>query len=219
VKRLLIIIVVSALGLTAVPASLFAEPYVSVYAGGSLVPHVRTKYAGVPAPDPTQQINPDASPIFGAKLGYYANDIPFLGIEFDFSYMAPNVPRQRIDATGPTTYIDEDINFYDFGFNALLRWPLYYHKPRLAIEPYVGIGVGFYFMTIDDSVSGIKDKDSGAALHALGGAKLRLTNSLYLFSEYKYILAYTEAKKQGFDMDFQFHNLYGGLEYRFGHVK
>ena len=94
VKRLLIIIVASALALTAVPASLFAEPYVSVYAGGSFVPHVRTRHKGPPAPDPTQQINPDASPIFGAKLGYYANDLPFLGIEFDFCYIMPDVPRR-----------------------------------------------------------------------------------------------------------------------------
>jgi|GEM_PF-1956079 hypothetical protein len=211
IRRFFIILL--ALGLFFLPDSLFAEPYISVYAGGTIVEPVKTSSAGPQVPT-TKNLDADNSVIFGGKIGYNMETAPF-AFEVDVFYLAPDIPRQRLDASGPATFIDQDIDFIDIGLHGLFRWPLYYRRPKLAVEPYLGIGLGFFHLRAKDSVSGVKDEDSGAAFHALAGSKIRLTDNIYLFGEYKYVLANTSMKKQAVDMNFKFHNIYGGIEYRF----
>lgn len=208
IRRFFVILL--ALGLFFLPDFLFAEPYISVYAGGAIVETVKTSSEEISS---TRSLDPDNSVIFGGKIGYNLETFPF-AFEVDVFYLAPDIPRQGLDVS-ESTFIDEDIDFIDIGLNSLFRWPLYYRRPKLSVEPYLGIGLGFFHIRAKDSVSGVKDRDSGAAFHAIGGSKIRLTDNLYLFGEYKYALADTELKKQAVDMEFKFHNIYGGIEYRF----
>ena len=120
----------------------FAEGFFNGYAGASIPLKVQLQDTS-PAGLSLRDSDVDDSVVFGGKIGYWMENVPFLGIEMDISAWFPDISRQQInnDASNPK-YIDTSMDVLDIGFNGLARYAFNPHNHY--IEPYVGLGVGIF---------------------------------------------------------------------------
>jgi len=196
----------------------FAEPYIAIYAGGALHQDVKVKDTS-PSNRSFNKADVDDSFVLGGKIGYWAEFLPYFGIEAEVFYLTADMPRQDVSKEGSAKIIDQSIDIIDVGFNGLVRYPI--ERQNFRIEPYGGLGVGIFYAESEDRTSLSSDSDdTSAAFHVLSGTRIRLTKNIFAFVEYKYIQATSEFHEQQIEFeDFKIHNIYGGIEFRFGGPK
>lgn len=167
-----------------------AELYVAGQVGG-LFPeplrHVEWSSGGVAlrGNDFAQQ----SSLAYGGKIGYYAASAPWIGVESDLYYSTPNLKQQALSLG--------NVNFgtADGVPHQLWTWApanLMLRAKLGRFEPYLGGGVALFWSHLKFATG---DSDAvSAGLNGVAGLRVKLTDHLGLFGEWKY--NYAEIKHQ-----------------------
>ncbi len=149
------------------------------------------------------------APYYGIRLGYFLEDVPWLGVMLDFTHFKAiaetgkvvNVSGTRlgapINAAIPMSSIvsqyqmTNGINFLTF--NALARWQLDVSEefPHGRFQPYAGAGLGPTFhqpeIVIDGIASTFNEYQWGElGVQALVGVSYYIIPELDLFTEYRF---------------------------------
>ncbi len=128
----------------------------------------------------TEKVDFDSSYTLGARAGYWFEKFPYVGIAADLSYFK---------AEDKTT----EIHVVPISLMLMLRYPLFKSEkfPHGRIQPYVGIGPGFFISvsnvdfrpTLPDTFSGASF-DVGLDLRA--GLAWQFHKHFAFFGEYRY---------------------------------
>lgn len=88
----------------------------------------------------------------------------------------PNIKQQNINTNaGSGTATGSTVRMTTVAWNAILRYP------GTTFQPYVGAGIGVWFVNTTDSSA-----NAQPGLNALAGLRCFVTKDVALFGEYKY---------------------------------
>lgn len=134
----------------------------------------------------------------GAKLGMFFRPLNYaFGLELEAFAHGGKLSAPQTTNGGVTRFANQDFTMVNMMGNALLRYP------GDLIQPYIGVGVGWAAVFTQgqaQSQGGLQSGShglSGVAAQAIGGARLVVTQHVFLFAEYKYHVSYTEADHCG----------------------
>jgi opacity protein-like surface antigen len=163
--------------------------------------------------------------LFGGKVGYFFDNLKWLGVEAEAFTSRPDLKQQtftRTTTTGPITVQTQDqirqneIRVTTAALNVILR------LPGGRIEPYVGAGVGMYWAKFSSDATNATGQrigeatDTSIGMNFLAGARLYIFKQLALFGEYKYNAANFDFGGQVLlKGDYSAHNFVGGLSVHF----
>jgi opacity protein-like surface antigen len=170
-------------------------------------------------------VEPEDSFMYGGKVGYFFENLKWLGVEAEAFTSTPNFKRQPITRTQTSTlgtftvsdeFRDAKMRVTTAALNVILR------LPGGRFEPYVGGGVGMYWAKFSsDATNGTGQRigeatDTSVGMNFLAGARLYLFKQLALFGEYKYNAAnFNFGGQVQLKGDYSAHNVVGGLSVHF----
>jgi hypothetical protein len=168
----------------------------------------------------------------GARVGYWFESLPFLGLGLDTFFFSIPIPKQTVASTSTFSgsLFDESITFTPsgdaqipdvylpagaFSPQLMLRWPLFVSEdaPKGRLQPYLGGGPAWAFTWDSD--------EPALVLGGLvrGGIAVQVFRYLALFAEYRYsFFPGFEVKHDdglNFKADLNTHHVAGGLSFRF----
>jgi opacity protein-like surface antigen len=170
-----------------------------------------------------------SSPVFGGKVGYYFQTVPWIGLEMEAYYTTPHIEQQStrfsvhdgsiLSGFGPVSGVDTNgLVSGDYfrvitvaPFNLMFR----YHKTRF--QPYVGIGPGIFLTRIKTTDVGFEGTQSSnrVGLNVKMGAEYFFTQHISGFGEvrYNYTTLSFDANDTG---SFGFKAIYNPIIFSFG---
>lgn len=221
--------------LLAMPAAVRAEWFLDAYAGWSMTESADVdihglSVAGVPVAARLLGVEPESSPLFGIRAGYWFGFLPEVGVGVDASYFRPDVKRQRVTATaavsgrildepvtisvsGPATIPSADLPAVVVGVDLLLRWRFLRTEeiPHGRLQPYLGLGPALLVTDPDDLGTTLGFK-------AAGGFAWQFHRRLAAFAEYRFTRFTPRDVHVGglrYSVDVNTHHALGGLSLRF----
>lgn len=207
--RIGLILVLAAMGS---PGAAWAEPYVAAYLGGTFpLDATRTQTAtGVSA----SGISVDESVVFGGKIGFWSDPIPWLGVELDISGYEADIPQQVAPGL---IVIATEMDITAFGFHFLGRIPLGPPVGDPFRRAYFYLGGGPAIVAVAGERGGVSQDVTEFGVHALAGFKFFLSPNIALFAEYKF--SFTEVTFDTTagpeDNELKINQVYGGIAYHF----
>lgn len=186
-KKLLLVIFSTLCFLAIGPAQALAEGFIDIYSGwastrdADIDVSISSSNLGfVSIESHTEKVDFGSSYSLGARVGYWFEKFPYIGIAGDLSYC---------EAENKTV----EIHVVPISLLLMLRWPLFKNPcfPKGRIQPYVGIGPGFFLSvsnvdfrpTLPKTVSGTS---FGVGLDLRAGIAWQFHKHLALFGEYRY---------------------------------
>ena len=167
----------------------------------------------------------------GARVGYWFEFAPYLGLGLDAFYFSLPIPAQTVASSStfsgsflgkPITFTssgDANIHAVDlpsaaFSPQIMLRWPLLTSEdaPKGRLQPYLGAGPAWAFTVNSDELALVL----GGLIRA--GVAVQVFRHLALFVEYRYsFFPGFELQDRGltFKTDLDTHHVVGGLSIRF----
>jgi opacity protein-like surface antigen len=162
----------------------------------------------------------------GIKVGFYpAFTGRIVGIEGEFAGFNAQVDAPQSTSGGVTRSGQFRLNIFNAMANVLFRYP------GKTLQPYVGAGVGLSGafarnINIQHSLVGVINENAGDAAFAyqlIGGGRVNVTDRLFLFSEYKYVVANYKWESElpngaggpSFSLPFRTHIISGGVGFSF----
>ena len=162
----------------------------------------------------------------GMKVGFYpAFTRRIVGIEGEFSGFNAQVDAPQSTSGGVTRSGQFRLNIFNAMANVLVRYP------GKSLQPYLGAGVGLSGafarnINIQHSPVGVINENAGDAAFAyqlIGGGRVNVTDRLFLFSEYKYMVANYKWESElpngaggpSFSLPFRTHIISGGVGFSF----
>ncbi len=156
------------------------------------------------------------SALLGVRVGYFFNEVRWLGIEIEAYHSNPHVKQQFTTISSGGIPISSGLaqgNHFQvvtWALNLLVRYP------GKTIQPYAGIGAGAFY----GRLSGIpganqSSTDLAPGLNALGGARWFVSKNIAWFIEYKYnrtTFEFSEIRIKGL---YSAHHASLGLAYHF----
>ena len=194
--------VIATLGVGTTPA--YAEWAIDLFGGASWTKSADMDVsghdsAGLSVRTTLSDVKLDTGFTVGARVGYWFEFAPFLGLGLDAFYFSLPVPAQTVAATGtfsgsllgkPITFTPSgdaripgmDLPSVGFSPHIMLRWPLLTSEnaPKGRLQPYIGSGPAWAFTVESDELALIL----GGLVRA-GGA-VQVFSHLALFAEYRY---------------------------------
>ena len=150
---------------------------------------------------------------FGVKAGYIHPQLKYFAMEFEYSYLHPDIERSRINLYGPDyVLVEGDVKLNNFMFNFIAKYPLG------IVHPYVGAGLGFTYSdmsavagegsSMTDSMS-IGNDYTSFSWQLLTGVEIDMANNIAVDIGYRYFstkLEFNNAMKieYGNDTDIDF---------------
>jgi len=126
----------------------------------------------------------------GAKLGAYIHPFSYaLGLELEAFAHDGKLSAPHTTQGGVTRFANQGFTMVNVMGNLLLRYP------GDLLQPYVGGGVGLAWLFTHGEVQskgGLQSGShglSGFAAQAIAGTRLVLTEHIFMFAEYKYLVA------------------------------
>jgi len=126
----------------------------------------------------------------GVKIGYTHPQLRFLAMEFEYSYLNPDINRSVVDRYGSDyATVTGDIKFNNFMFNIIAKYP------HGVIHPYIGAGLGFSYIDITATANEYSDTTTSASIgkdytsfswQILTGAEIDLAPNLSVDIGYRY---------------------------------
>jgi len=169
------------------------EFYVALYMLGTFPKNRPLTVTGAPSGSFSfQQTTVDGGLGGGLKAGIFPTfGNGYLGVQVDvFGHNGSLSSPPAVTAPVGANQAAGDLSIVNGMVNVLLRYP------GALIQPYIGVGTGVSVGTLTNtaiSLGGttLSDKGSNAALayQFLGGVKGRITERIFLFTEYKYFAA------------------------------
>jgi len=217
------------------PSSASAEWFLDVYAGWSSTQRTNVdisgqSISGVPVQASLLDVKSDDSVLGGLRAGYWFGFLPELGIGVDVFYFQPDVPSQRIIATGAVTgkIFDEPISISSAGparipsitipavvFAADLLARLRFLKtpdiPNGRLQPYITAGPAFL-------VTDPEDYGTTLGFKVAGGIAWQFHRRMAVFVEYRYTQFLPRDIKIGdlrYSADVKTNHALGGFSFRF----
>ena len=176
--------------------------YVGVFGGYTFSPDASWEdyYSSI-------DLNVQETGIFGVKFGFNPPPIKFFSIEFEYSYLNPDMDR-TVFATAGSDYdaIEGNAKIHNFMFNAIVKYP------EGKIHPYLGLGIGasyFDFSALSTAnVGGVNYSERSSvddtvfAWQILAGVDIDLTNNLSLDIGLRYFDAESADYHDDYDDDY-----------------
>jgi opacity protein-like surface antigen len=173
--------------------STYAEVYIAGQAGvtfpQALSDVERTSAgSGLPAGTKVSDLSLKTSVLYGLKLGYYLESLPWLGIEGEVFNTNPHVKQQTQTMTLPSgtvlsgTPSGSLLSVLTLATNLMVRYP------GASFQPYLGVGPGLFFARNHFSTAAGEASTSTTqiGLNALAGIRYLATDHVALFLEGKY---------------------------------
>lgn len=158
------------------------------------------------------------SVIYGAKLGYYFDQVKFgrfnLGVETEAFNATPHLKQQEATIGG--------ITGTQLGLtNRILTWAPVVILVRYqagAFEPYAGVGLGLFFSNL--ATGDYSDTRTHVGLNTQVGIRYRANQNLSPFTEWKHNYANIEhlniaGSALSMSYDYHMHIVAGGIGYHF----
>jgi opacity protein-like surface antigen len=206
------LVVLCALLAVAFPAQ--AEMYVAGQIGANLPQDIsNVEWSAGSFRAPGSDIALQTSLMYGAKLGYYFDQLPWLGVETEVYNSNPHIKQQDV-RIGNT-----NLGSIPGAHHRMLTWSPVTVVGRLqfgGLEPYAGVGLGLFFSRISDE-SG-SNSDTAVGLNTQLGLRYRITPHVAVFGEWKYNRASLNHDLGGgvkFEGDYSAHILAFGVGYHF----
>jgi opacity protein-like surface antigen len=172
--------------------------------------------------DPYSNTNVEGGLGGGIKVGIYpAFARRIVGIEGELSGFNGKVDAPQATSGGVTRSGEFRLNVFNAMANLLFRYP------GDTIQPYVGAGIGLSggfarSINIQNSSVGTINENAGDAAFAyqlVGGGRVNVTDRLFVFSEYKYMVANYKWESEvpdgaagpSFSLPFRTHIISGGV--------
>lgn len=134
----------------------------------------------------------------GVKLGAYLRPLNYgVGIELESFVHSGSLTAPVTVNGGATRFADQDFTKVHVMVNFLLRYRSDF------IQPYLGAGPGFsavFTKGLAQSAGGLQSGShgmTGFAAQGIAGARMMITRHFFLFSEYKFLVSYTNADHCG----------------------
>ena len=198
------------------------EIYLSVFMLGNIPSNRALKFET----DPYPNTNVEGGLGGGIKVGYYpAFTGRIVGIEGEFSGFNAKVDAPQSTSGGVTRSGQFRLNVFNAMANLLFRYP------GKTVQPYVGAGVGLSGAFARDinlqhgAVGAINENagDAAFAYQLIGGGRVNVTDRVFLFSEYKYMVANYKWESElpngaggpSFSLPFRTHIISGGVGFSF----
>ncbi len=198
------------------------ELYVGLFMLGSIPSNRALKFEN----DPYSNTNVEGGLGGGLKVGVYpAFARRIVGFEAELSGFNGKVNAPQSISGGVTRSADFRLNVFNAMANMLFRYP------GEVIQPYIGAGVGLSggfarAINVQNSSVGTINENAGDAAFAyqlIAGGRVNVTDRVFLFSEYKYMVANYKCESEvangaggpSFSLPFRTHIVSGGVGFRF----
>lgn len=144
--------------------------------------------SGLPAGTKVSDLSLKTSMLYGLKLGYYLESLPWLGIEGEVFNTNPHVKQQTQTLTLPsgavlsTNASGSLLSVLTLATNLMVRYP------GASLQPYIGVGPGLFFARNHFSTAAgeASTATTQIGLNALAGVRYLVTDHVALFLEGKY---------------------------------
>jgi len=194
----------------AVASEASAQWFVDAYLGAAITSDSKLEFTAFNE-EQRQNVTGRSSPSFGVRVGRWLDDlqIPFLGVAFDVSYFRPTINVQTV----PLSLLlmarygflkDEEV-------------------PDGRLQPYVGLGPGFFFSNLDGIIGSQEahETSKNIGLDTRMGLAYRFDATWAGFAEYRFTHVTPSwnvdifAGKTDASTTFNTHHFLLGVSYRF----
>ena len=195
-------LVLSALVLA--PVLAFSETFVDLYAGGALPMDTHTTFNGTEAGSKSPYKD---SFVFGGRVGYYFEGVPWVGLALDASYFKAdiNLPNGAENDVIPVSAL------------LMVRAPLNVTTdfPHGRVQPYLGIGPSFVSSKADVESDDDTSFNMGFDVHL--GLNYMFTRNIGIFGEYRfsYVKPSYELNGTTVEPNFSVNHFAVGVAFRF----
>ncbi len=170
------------------------EFYYGGFAGVSLVNSANWSYepirnpAGFELQTAAKNVKTDPGPVFGLKVGYFFDYIPYLGLEGEGSIASNNRPHQQVAVKPPVSnapaFTEAQGNLiWTMALHIVGRYGFLQDKevPFGRLQPYIGIGPGVGVLYFQN------DSAKNFSLDTEVGVRYYFTKNIAALIEFKYI--------------------------------
>lgn len=169
--------------------------------------------AGGVADARVNDLDRDTSAVWGGKIGYFAPDRQWLGLEVEAFTQRLQIKQQTVVGGVPGRVFSEvmpgsNVQLTTLALNVIIREPSLEHK----LEPYGGIGPALFITSADFGILRMS-----AGINLIAGANYFLDESWSLFGEFKYDRA--AIKFGGISGNYSAQIFTVGVTYHFDHPK
>jgi opacity protein-like surface antigen len=147
------------------------------------------------------------SPLYGLKIGHFADDLKYFGAEMELYSATPFLKQQQLTLSNPPethTIPGAHQRVTTAALNVVYRYP------GQVFQPYAGVGLGFFWFTSPTSTAGSAVRPG---LNVLAGTRVFVTRHMALFGEYKY--NHTSFPGGDFQAHYTAHFVVLGVGYHF----
>lgn len=176
----------------------FAEPYVSAFLTRSQPTRGTYNYLEDSIPSLTIKSGTGG----GFKVGAYARPLNYaFGAELEGFVHGGKLSAPQTTIGGVTRSANQDFTMVNVMVNVLARYKGDF------IQPYVGGGVGLTGVFTNGQAQSAGGTQSGThgltglAAQAIAGARMIITQHIYAFAEYKYLVSFSELDNCGDEKD------------------
>ncbi len=159
------------------------EPYVAGFAGYGLSAQLSdVKGSGDIAGSTGSNLGLQNSPIYGFKAGYFLDNLNYFGGEVEVYSATPYFKQQQFTRSGASgtqtgTIPGAHQRVTTAAFNIVYRYP------GEVVQPYAGVGLGFFWFTAPTTTAGSAVREG---LNVLAGVRVFPMQHTAVFAEYKY---------------------------------
>lgn len=206
---IVVLVVLSCLGASTLPAS--AEWVTDLYSGAALTQHEHATIQ-VEGVSVSEKLNFDSSFTLGARVAYWFESTPWLGLALDASVFNP----------------DADLTVFPISALLMLRWPLLtsVEFPKGRLQPYAGIGPGLFISSIKVDLlpevpAQFSDTSIDLGLDGRAGIAWLFAKNTAVFAEYRFTHVSPRFEdrpadlKTRVDVDLNTHHFLVGISFRF----
>ena len=149
------------------------------------------------------------SPIYGLKIGHFLDNLKYFGGEAELYTATPYLKQQQLTLSSPSgtqtaTIPGAHQRVTTAAFNVVYRYP------GQVVQPYAGVGLGFFWFAPPTSTAGSAVRPG---VNVLAGTRAFVTKQVAVFGEYKY--NHTSYPGGDFRASYNAHFAVFGVEYHF----
>lgn len=121
-----------------------------------------------------------SSPVYGAKLGHYFDNLKYFGVETEAYTLTPHIKQQAVAINGipAGTISGSHLRVTTWAANVVYRYP------GEIFQPYAGVGMGLFFARESNAAG--SDSSISPGLNVQAGLRVLVTKQVALFGEYKF---------------------------------
>jgi opacity protein-like surface antigen len=169
-------VVLASTGVAVRPAS--AEFFVDLYAGGATTSNADTTVSS-PFLTLSGETQWKASFVGGGRVGFYFEGLPWIGMALDASWFRP---EEDVSAN-PVKLDVVPISVLVMGRLLLVKSPEF---PKGRLQPYLGIGPGFFLTKFKLDTPMVSDSSFDVGLDLRAGLNFMIIKNLGVFAEYRF---------------------------------